>query len=186
LTSTTASGGKKIRATPAWTTLQPGQALLAKPLPPLADDLSGQIQSSGDLGVLLAFSRQQDDFRPDDVAIRRRILPSCLLQVPLFLVREDHRKWAAPWHRVTPFMSHATAMPQKTQPRYVIVFMKPCTKFEGEVMWNGLPRAVTILQTQGTPLVGMALLEKHRIRIDVIPQGNVTIDSIGNSGADGA
>ena len=58
-------------------------------------------------------------------------------------------------------------------------------KFEGEVLWNGLPRAVTILQTQGAPLVGMALLEKHRIRIDVIPRGNVTIDSIGNSSADG-
>ena len=58
-------------------------------------------------------------------------------------------------------------------------------KFEGEVLWNGLPRAVTILQTQGAPLVGMALLEKHRICIDVIPQGNVTIDSIGNSGSDG-
>ena len=58
-------------------------------------------------------------------------------------------------------------------------------KFEGEVLWNGLPRAVTILQTQGAPLVGMALLEKHRIRIDVIPRGSVTIDPIGNSGADG-
>jgi len=56
-------------------------------------------------------------------------------------------------------------------------------KFEGEVLWNGLPRAVTILQTQGAPLVGMALLEKHRIRIDVIPNGSVTIDSIGNSSA---
>jgi clan AA aspartic protease len=56
-------------------------------------------------------------------------------------------------------------------------------KFEGEVLWNGLPRAVTILQTQGAPLVGMALLEKHRICIDVIPQGNVAIDCIRNSNA---
>ena len=56
-------------------------------------------------------------------------------------------------------------------------------KFEGEVLWNGLPRAVTILQTHGAPLVGMALLEKHRICIDVIPQGNVAIDCIRNSNA---
>jgi hypothetical protein len=32
----------------------------------------------------------------------------------------------------------------------------------------------------------MALLEKHRIRIDVVPRGNVTIDSIGDPGADGS
>lgn len=57
-------------------------------------------------------------------------------------------------------------------------------KFEGEVLWNGFPRAVTILQTQGAPLVGMALLEKNRIRIDVIPQGMVTIEAIKNQEED--
>jgi len=56
-------------------------------------------------------------------------------------------------------------------------------KIEGDVLWNGVPRPVTVLETQGAPLVGMALLEKHRIRIDVIPQGNVAIDSIRNSNA---
>lgn len=59
-------------------------------------------------------------------------------------------------------------------------------KFEGEVLWNGLLRAVTILQTRGAPLLGMALLEKHRIRIDVIPRGIVTIEAIKNQEADSA
>jgi hypothetical protein len=70
LTSTTTSGGKKIRPTPTRTTLQSTQALLAKSFPPFADDLPGQIQACGDLGVLQALGRQQDDLRPDDVAVR--------------------------------------------------------------------------------------------------------------------
>ena len=53
-------------------------------------------------------------------------------------------------------------------------------KFEGEIVWNGFPRPVTILETQGVPLVGRALLEKHRMQIDVIPQGGVTIDALGS------
>src|SRR4030042_896503 len=69
-TSTTTSGGKKIRPTPARAFLQAAQALLAEPFPPLADDLPGQIQTCGDLLVFQALGRQQDDLRPDDVTIR--------------------------------------------------------------------------------------------------------------------
>jgi len=55
-------------------------------------------------------------------------------------------------------------------------------KFEAHILWSHRERAVTVLETQGTALVGMAFLNRHRVIIDVIAGGAVTIDTIDDVG----
>jgi len=50
--------------------------------------------------------------------------------------------------------------------------------YRGAVIWNGQPRAVEIEAVNAEPLVGMALLERHSLRIDVIRGGAVSIKSL--------
>jgi hypothetical protein len=70
LTSTTTVGGKA-----GWTPaprflLEAAQAVLEEPVAPLADDLSGRIQSGPDLVVAEAAGGQEHDLGADDVTIR--------------------------------------------------------------------------------------------------------------------
>jgi len=50
--------------------------------------------------------------------------------------------------------------------------------YHAAVMWNGQSRAVEIEAVNAEPLAGMALLERHSLRIDVIRGGTVTINSL--------
>src|SRR5437763_12280879 len=74
LTSTTTLGGKAGCAPASRLFVQAGQALIEEPLPPFADDLTLQTEARGDDVVAQAVGSQQDNFRPNDVAIRRRVL----------------------------------------------------------------------------------------------------------------
>ena len=47
-----------------------------------------------------------------------------------------------------------------------------------KVLWHGREREVLALQADGGPLVGMSLLYGNRVTLDVIDDGNVTIDSL--------
>ena len=50
--------------------------------------------------------------------------------------------------------------------------------YRAAVIWNGQPRAVEIEAVNAEPLVGMTLLERHSLRIDVMRGGTVTINSL--------
>ncbi len=56
-------------------------------------------------------------------------------------------------------------------------------KFVGSIHWGGIVRDVTVLETAGTPLVGMALLEGHRVTADIIAGGRVCIEPISHPGS---
>ncbi len=43
------------------------------------------------------------------------------------------------------------------------------------VIWDGQPRRVEVEAVDAAPLVGMALLQKHDLRIEIVPSGTVLI-----------
>ena len=47
-----------------------------------------------------------------------------------------------------------------------------------KVLWHGTERNVYVLQAEGGPLVGMSLLYGSRLILDVVTDGNVTIDAL--------
>ncbi len=51
-------------------------------------------------------------------------------------------------------------------------------KFEGDVLWYGVRRPVTALETNAAPLVGMAFLAGQRLVVDVAVEGTVSIEPI--------
>ena len=50
--------------------------------------------------------------------------------------------------------------------------------FRAMIMWDGRAREMLILEVPGMPLVGMGLLEGHRLTLDVLPDGQVTIERL--------
>ncbi len=46
------------------------------------------------------------------------------------------------------------------------------------VLWGGQTREVLVLKADGAPLIGMALLNGHRIIVDVVPGGPVVIEPL--------
>jgi clan AA aspartic protease len=50
--------------------------------------------------------------------------------------------------------------------------------FEGRVWWNYEWLTIPIQASEGDPLLGMALLHKHLLTVDVISQGDVTIETL--------
>jgi clan AA aspartic protease len=47
--------------------------------------------------------------------------------------------------------------------------------YEVNVVWNGQLRPVSVDEIDATPLIGMALLERHELTIQVWPGGDVRI-----------
>ena len=45
------------------------------------------------------------------------------------------------------------------------------------VMWDGEPRRVSAFAVDATPLAGMALLERHRLLVEVEEEGRVVIEA---------
>ncbi|MCY4576442.1 MAG: clan AA aspartic protease [Chloroflexi bacterium] len=50
--------------------------------------------------------------------------------------------------------------------------------FDVTIAWDGESRQVGALQADTTPLIGMRLLENHRLRMDIVEDGSVTIEAI--------
>ena len=50
--------------------------------------------------------------------------------------------------------------------------------YEGRIIWNGVERVVPIDASEGDLLAGMDLLQGCELKIQVIPRGSVTIQSI--------
>jgi len=46
------------------------------------------------------------------------------------------------------------------------------------LVWNGEVREVVVLQAEGGPLVGMSLLQGHRVILHVIDNGEVIVDAV--------
>jgi clan AA aspartic protease len=51
-------------------------------------------------------------------------------------------------------------------------------RFEGSVSWDEADREIVILEAEGLPLVGMAMLRNHRLMLDVVPDGQVTAEAL--------
>jgi hypothetical protein len=98
-TSTTVSGGKERGSSAAREFLEAREALLKEALPPFADDLSRGIESLGDLIVGEAGSGIEDDLRPDDISIRRRISSGLGFESYFVLRSEGDGERACSWHR---------------------------------------------------------------------------------------
>ena len=50
--------------------------------------------------------------------------------------------------------------------------------WRGTVLWQGRRSSILVLQADGEPLLGMRLLYGHRVSVDVLEGGEVTIDEI--------
>ncbi len=50
--------------------------------------------------------------------------------------------------------------------------------YEATVLWEGQPRDILIDEADTTPLVGMLLLDRHNLNIDVENGGRVLIEAI--------
>ncbi len=50
--------------------------------------------------------------------------------------------------------------------------------YSGEIDWDNQKRRVDVHQKEGDPLIGMAMLRDHDLRIRVVPNGPVGIDPI--------
>jgi clan AA aspartic protease len=50
--------------------------------------------------------------------------------------------------------------------------------YSGTVYWNGRRLSVEVLMSDGTPLLGTALMHCHSLAIDFVPGGNVSIHPI--------
>lgn len=50
--------------------------------------------------------------------------------------------------------------------------------YRATVIWNGQPRAVEVDAVNAEPLVGMTLLERHSLQIEVVRGGAVSIKSL--------
>jgi hypothetical protein len=47
-----------------------------------------------------------------------------------------------------------------------------------DILWDGIRRDVTAMEAENDPLIGMTLLEGHRLTIDAIDGGPVTIEPL--------
>jgi hypothetical protein len=69
-TCATILGGKSRGAASAGELLQPRESFSEEPLPPLAHDLSRQVQAFADLLVLEALGSHEHDLGSDNISIR--------------------------------------------------------------------------------------------------------------------
>ena len=51
-------------------------------------------------------------------------------------------------------------------------------RYAATVIWHGLPREITVFESDGVPLLGMELLENSRVTIDVTEGGRITIEPL--------
>ena len=54
----------------------------------------------------------------------------------------------------------------------------PFDVYSGTVVWNGQPRNVEVNATDTVPLIGMAMIFRHELRIAAVNGGIVTIESL--------
>jgi predicted aspartyl protease len=50
--------------------------------------------------------------------------------------------------------------------------------YTATVLWDGQPRAITVEAADTDPLVGMSLMARHSLRIDILSGGVVTISAL--------
>ena len=53
--------------------------------------------------------------------------------------------------------------------------------FLATVEWHGSPRQVLVLDADGDPLIGMAILKDSRVAMDVVVGGALSVDPIGST-----
>ena len=51
-------------------------------------------------------------------------------------------------------------------------------EYIGQVLWNGQDRPVEVAAADITPLVGMGLLMRHSLRVEVVARGEVRIEPL--------
>lgn len=53
------------------------------------------------------------------------------------------------------------------------------SRYEASVQWDGRRLEVMVLEADGGPLIGMSLLNGHRLTIEVVTGGSVIIETLG-------
>ena len=53
--------------------------------------------------------------------------------------------------------------------------------WHGTILWQGRRSGIVVLQAEGEPLLGMRLLHGHRVSLDVLEGGEVTVGEIPRS-----
>ena len=51
-------------------------------------------------------------------------------------------------------------------------------EYIGTVLWNGEDRPVEVAAADTTPLVGMGMLKRHSLRVEVVARGEVRIEEL--------
>jgi predicted aspartyl protease len=55
---------------------------------------------------------------------------------------------------------------------------EPCDIYAATIVWDGKPRRILVEAADTDPLVGMALLHGHDLRMQVVAGGAVTIEAL--------
>jgi clan AA aspartic protease len=51
-------------------------------------------------------------------------------------------------------------------------------RFEGSVTWDHANREIVVLEAEGQPLLGMAMLRNYRLMLEVVPDGRLTAEAL--------
>ena len=110
--------------------------------------------------------------------------------VPL-RIRDGSNEWQELWAVLDTGFTGALALPEEYTQQLRLTMNQRSTvssatqrsvsilSGNARIMWDGRRRSVQVLQAGTHPLLGMALLWNHRITIDAVPNGPVTITPLG-------
>jgi clan AA aspartic protease len=54
-------------------------------------------------------------------------------------------------------------------------------KYEAAIVWDGTERDVIVVEADTTPLLGIAVLQGHHVRLNVVDGGEITIRPLSNA-----
>src|SRR5829696_5301033 len=117
LIATTTSGGESRGPPGPWLLLETGRALLAEAFAPLGNDLSGGVQTTGDLIVAQSIGGQQHDPGPYHIAVRSRIASGGRFEPIAFVFGQFDLVWAGFRHVL--LLYPETSMPANPSERQV-------------------------------------------------------------------
>jgi clan AA aspartic protease len=59
-----------------------------------------------------------------------------------------------------------------------------CDIYAATLIWDGIPRRILVEAADTTPLIGMALLHGHEVRIQVVEGGGVIVEALPGAASD--
>ena len=79
-----------------------------------------------------------------------------------------------------PAVIGALGLPWRTRGRVILAngAEDQCDIYAATVLWDGMPRRILVEAADTDALVGMALLYRYEVRIQVVEGGSVTIEAL--------